>query len=385
MSTTYKSVWLQLVTSSVLLVLLSLSLSAHAHRLRPAVVTAEFNGAGQLLLTINANFEQLIAGIEPKHQDTSEAPQAQRYIELRELSAPQFHTEVSKFIDDYLGALSVQFDSANADLVISKITVPENIDKDRARITEVVLQTTVPPDAGTFVWQYPAAFGSSVLRIAVLGEPPTRAQWLADGKPSEAFQVGEPLRARTTAAVALDYIWLGLTHIVPLGADHVLFVLGIFLLSVQLRPLLWQVTAFTVAHSITLTLALFGVVQLPGSIVEPLIALSIAYVGIENVLVKSLKPWRVVVVFAFGLLHGLGFAGVLTSLGLPAGETVTALIAFNVGVELGQLTVIAAALLAGVYWIRNKTWFRSRVVIPGSLLISAVGVYWTIERVLASA
>jgi len=219
----------------------------------------------------------------------------------------------------------------------------------------------------------------------VLGEPPTRAQWLADGKPSEAFQVGEPLRARTTAAVALDYIWLGLTHIVPLGADHVLFVLGIFLLSVQLRPLLWQVTAFTVAHSITLTLALFGVVQLPGSIVEPLIALSIAYVGIENVLVKSLKPWRVVVVFAFGLLHGLGFAGVLTSLGLPAGETVTALIAFNVGVELGQLTVIAAALLAGVYWIRNKTWFRSRVVIPGSLLISAVGVYWTIERVLASA
>ena len=179
-----------------------------------------------------------------------------------------------------------------------------------------------------------------------------------------------------------DYTVLGYTHILPKGLDHILFVLGIFLLSAHWRPLLYQVTAFTVAHSITLGLSLYGLISLPASVVEPLIALSIVYVAVENIVSGELKPWRVWIVFGFGLLHGLGFAGVLKELGLPAGEFLPALIAFNVGVELGQLTVIGAALLTVGFWFSRRPWYRNRVVVPASALIALVGAYWTIARVL---
>ena len=128
----------------------------------------------------------------------------------------------------------------------------------------------------------------------------------------------------------------GFEHILPLGVDHILFVLGLFLLAAAWRPLLWQVSAFTLAHTMSLALSIAGVVSLPSRLVETLIAASIAYVAIENLATTKMQPWRPVLVFAFGLLHGLGFASVLRELGLPDGEWVSALVSFNVGVELGQ-------------------------------------------------
>ena len=179
--------------------------------------------------------------------------------------------------------------------------------------------------------------------------------------------------------VSRQFSALGFTHIVPGGLDHILFVLGLYLLSVRMRPLLWQVTAFTVAHSVTLGLAMYGVVSLPASVVEPLIALSIAYVAIENLFTSQLKPWRPAVVFGFGLLHGLGFAGVLAELELPRERFLTALVTFNVGVELGQLAVILTAFLA-IGWLRAHAWYRTRLTIPASCAIALIALYWTIER-----
>ena len=141
-------------------------------------------------------------------------------------------------------------------------------------------------------------------------------------------------------------------------------------------------TAFTIAHSITLALTMYGIVSLPSRVVEPLIALSIAYVAIENLVTSELKPWRLALVFVFGLLHGMGFAGVLSDLGLPRGEFLTALLSFNLGVEAGQLTVIAIAALC-VVWYRHRPWYHRRVVVPASLAIAAIGVYWTVTRVFA--
>ncbi len=159
-----------------------------------------------------------------------------------------------------------------------------------------------------------------------------------------------------------------------------LFVLGLFFLSRRLRPLLLQVSAFTVAHSITLGLGLYGLLTLPASIVEPLIAISIAYIALENIFLSHLNHWRVVLVFAFGLLHGLGFAGALKEVGLPRSEFATALLCFNVGVELGQLTVIGLAFLLVGLPYANRVWYRSRIVLPASALIACFGVYWTVER-----
>jgi hypothetical protein len=176
------------------------------------------------------------------------------------------------------------------------------------------------------------------------------------------------------------FIVLGYKHIMPAGMDHILFILGLFFFSTRLRPLLFQVTAFTVAHSITLALTLLGLVSLPAVLVNTLIALSIAVVGIENVFLRNVRASRWLVVFAFGLFHGMGFANMLGKLGLPEGGFWPALIGFNVGVEFGQLSVIAIALALTV-WFRNKPWYFKGVVVPASLLISAVGLYWAVQAV----
>ncbi|MDH5711559.1 MAG: HupE/UreJ family protein, partial [Gammaproteobacteria bacterium] len=170
-------------------------------------------------------------------------------------------------------------------------------------------------------------------------------------------------------------------HIVPKGTDHLLFILGIFLLSLHMRPLLWQVTMFTLAHTITLGLSMNGIIALPANIVEPLIALSIAYIGVENIFAHSLHRSRLVLVFAFGLLHGLGFAGVLSDFGMPDDDFAIALISFNVGVELAQLAIIATAFALLGYWFRHKNWYRSRVIVPASALIAVTGLIWTIQRI----
>lgn len=180
--------------------------------------------------------------------------------------------------------------------------------------------------------------------------------------------------------IGMMYLKLGFTHIVPLGLDHILFVVCLYLLNPKLKTVIWQATAFTVAHSITLGLAMYGYISPPSHIVEPLIALSIFYVAVENILTDKLKPTRIIVVFLFGLLHGMGFAGVLTELGLPDKEFVTALITFNVGVELGQITVILGCFALVGAWFSQKNWYKSRVVIPVSALIALIALYWTIER-----
>ena len=175
------------------------------------------------------------------------------------------------------------------------------------------------------------------------------------------------------------YVVAGFEHIIPKGLDHILFVLGLFFSSLLLASLLWQVTAFTLAHSITLGLASLGLVAAPGNIVEPLIALSIVWIAVENCLFKQTAKWRPAVVFGFGLLHGLGFAAVLNEYGLPRDDLVASLLAFNIGVEIGQISVILMAFVV-TFFIRKKSWFRARVQIPMSLLIGLVGLYWFIER-----
>ena len=182
----------------------------------------------------------------------------------------------------------------------------------------------------------------------------------------------------------VNYIALGFEHIVPKSLDHILFVQGLFFFSLRWRPLLTQVTAFTVAHTVTLALATLGLVTLSPAIVEPLIALSIAYVAVENIIYGGPDArigWkRTAIVFAFGLLHGIGFASVLGEIGLSPGAFLSGLIGFNIGVEFGQLAVIAVAfLLLGVPFGR-KSYYRNLVAIPGSALIGIMGLWWAVER-----
>lgn len=250
----------------------------------------------------------------------------------------------------------------------------------------VRLHGLVPRGATTVTWRYDLARASYAFIMKSAGDDPERVVWLEGGEASPAIAFASDRNAAPSrASLAWTYLQLGFTHILPGGIDHILFVLGLFLLSRRLRPMLWQVSAFTLAHSITLGLAMYGVVTLPSAVVEPLIALSIVYVAFENVWSSELKRSRIALVFAFGLLHGLGFAGVLRELALPPSEFLTGLLSFNLGVEAGQLTVIALASLLVARWTVNPNRYRQFVVIPASVLIALIGVYWTVTRVLPPA
>ena len=353
---------------------------AAGHTLRPAIVDIVFTVGAEAKVTIQANAEALIAGIGPQHEDSEDAPQAETYDRLRALDPAALAEAFTRFEPDYGASLRLRFDGRTADLSFAGIDVPPVGDVRDARLSVIHYTASIPAGASTADARYPARYGDAVIRFSVAGDAAATSFWLTDGAESPPVRMAAELAPRSLRDVALDYVSLGFTHIVPLGMDHILFVLGLFLLSVKWRPLLWQITAFTVAHTITLGLSIYGLVAIPASVVEPLIAVSIAYIGIENLVVRTLHAWRVVIVFAFGLLHGLGFGGVLLDLGLPAHDFVTALVAFNVGVELGQLAVIAGAFVAVGWLSRNAAIYRRFVVIPGSLAIAAAGLAWTVER-----
>jgi HupE / UreJ protein len=200
--------------------------------------------------------------------------------------------------------------------------------------------------------------------------------------PLWAHVVVKELEKMSVTDAAIVYLKLGYNHILPLGLDHILFVLSLFLLSPKLKSVLWQATAFTIAHSVTLGLAMYHIVSPPSNIVEPLIALSIMYVAFENIISPRLKPSRIGVVFLFGLVHGLGFAGALGRLGLPGNAYLLSLVMFNAGVELGQLTIILAAYFLLAKWFGNKTYYRQRIVVPISVIIVVVAGFWTVQRIL---
>ena len=185
-------------------------------------------------------------------------------------------------------------------------------------------------------------------------------------------------------AVLRKFVPAGVHHIL-IGPDHLLFLIGLLLLGGSLKQLLLVVTAFTIAHSITLALAALRVVIPPAHAIEPAIALSVVYVGVDNLLVgaggRDTRTW---VAFAFGLIHGFGFANVLRDMDLPSRALGWTLFGFNAGVEVGQLIVvlIVASALA---WIRSRSPIAGRrLAFGGSIVVAMAGVFWFIERVFFS-
>ncbi len=196
-----------------------------------------------------------------------------------------------------------------------------------------------------------------------------------------AHTVNYALEQAPPGNVSWFYVKLGFTHIIPEGFDHILFVIGLCLLSNKIKIILWQATAFTVAHSITLALSMKGLIIAPSAVVEPIIALSILFVAIENILLSELKPWRILLVFLFGLIHGMGFASALNEIGLPRNQFFLSILSFNLGVELGQITVISSVFLLIVYPLGKQLYYRKWVVYPLSIVIGLIALYWTLQRV----
>lgn len=362
-----------------LCLVLSMPGLSHAHEVRPAVADVAVS-ASSVEVSIRLTLEPILVGMDLTGlQDTDESPMAAQYDTLRAQSP-----------DDLTAALNAAWPILAPRFVlraggtvlqprIVSLSVPEVGDVSMPRDSVLLLAADLPDDGTPVQVGWDATFGSIAVRQAG-GDATSYAALLSGGDLSDPLPRAA-IAADSAGAVFLRYIVSGFEHIIPKGLDHILFVLGLFFYALRAGPLLSQVTAFTLAHTVTLALASLGVVSVPATIVEPLIAASIVYVAVENIIGGRSGLLRVAVVFGFGLLHGLGFASVLGDVGLQDSRFVIGLIGFNIGVELGQLAVIALAFLAVGLPFGQKPWYRKVVVIPASLAIAAVGAWWTVERV----
>ena len=357
-----------------MLAALLISVSVVAHEAERTRVTLTLAADGSFVLDVANDPMWLLLRLETFAGGTAPANMsaADRDRRLAQLT-PVFADRVVLFVDAHeVRATSVEYVSP------SKREPGTGNREPTGELASFRLRGSMPRDATRLRWLYGLVGDRYPLEIRQ-PDGSSAIEWIDGTNWSDVIDLSHSFTRPTRTEIVREYLWLGYTHILPKGLDHILFVIGLFLLSPRLKTLLLQVTAFTIAHSITLGLSMYGIVSLPSRVVEPLIALSIAYVAIENLLTRELKPWRVALVFMFGLLHGLGFAGVLRELGLPRAEFLTALLTFNAGVELGQLTIIAGAwLLVGAFM--QRPWYRKAIVVPASCGIALIGLYWTVSR-----
>ncbi len=354
-------------------------------------------GEERLDLSIRMTIEAPLAGVDLAGlADTNDAANADLYDEKRAMSPDEIEAELRQAWSAIAPRITLMAGEERLTPVLEGASIPPVGNPDIARFSTVRISAALPPGDAPVVIGWDGSLGGLILRQQEVENGYTA--FLQDGDLSDPVpRTGGS--GQTAWNTSLDYLISGFDHIIPKGLDHILFVLGLFFFALTWGPLLWQVSAFTLAHTVTLALATLGIISIPPEwmwLVEAFIALSISWVAIENLFRPALGWFRPAVVFGFGLLHGLGFASVLGDVGLPQGQFVVALIAFNVGVELGQLAVILSAFLVILMarWaasvsrlddeelvvVDTPVMYRA-VALTGSILISIVGLYWFFERI----
>ncbi|RSK30725.1 HupE/UreJ family protein [Rhodovulum iodosum] len=362
-------------------VLIALAGVLHAHEVRPAIADVEV-GAERLSMDIRLTAEAMVAGIDLAGlDDTNDSPLSGYYDQLRAMEPDALRAAFDRAWPRIREGLRIEVEGVPVAAQFADLRIPEVGDTDLPRDSFLTVTAALPPGEAPVQVGWLAAYGPLVLRQVGPGENELYTGYLQGGA------LSDPLPRTGVAQVGAltyfgRYVGLGFTHILPKGLDHILFVLGLFFFALRLRPLLVQISAFTVAHTVTLALAVLEIVTVPAAVVEPLIAASIVYIAVENTLWSRMSPLRTAVVFGFGLLHGLGFASILGEIGLDPARFLGGLIGFNVGVELGQLTILALAYLMVAVWFGDRPWYRARIAVPASLVIAATGGWWLVERTL---
>ena len=357
------------------ILLLVLPAATKAHPTADAFVIIRVPGDGRVDVEITADAKALALALTGLSTGSAPAPASGASA-----TSSLARDRVQALAPDLLRLIELESDGIR--VALTCLSVVDT--RDRRGLVTVHLDGSLPARARTIRWRAP--FMLSAYPIAVAGGSssvaPDNYDWLAGSERSRVYRLDALATAERAWQSALRLVPTGFTHILPAGVDHVLFMLGLFLMASTRRALVLQVSAFTVAHSLTLALGAFGAVNVPPHIVEPLIAASIAFIALENLFVKSVTRWRLLVVFVFGLLHGLGFAGAMAGLGLSGGHLAASLVGFNVGVELGQLTVIATAALIVRTLRLSIDSERQFVLRPVSAAIALTGLFWAVERTI---
>jgi len=355
--------------------------SSYAHELRPAIGNLNIYEKDNIIsasLSIQLNLEAIIAGIDTKHSNTEESEKSEEYQDLREMSPTILLSKFNSKIKNFDSKINLISHNSNLDLTLINVVIPEVGNTGIIRDTIVNFNIkNVEEEEFQFSWD--KNLGSIILRINSVHNKPLYTELIEDGKESKWFSIKNKTKVGLFQNIK-EYTLLGFKHIIPKGLDHILFVLALFLLSPKLRPLVLQVSIFTLAHTITLFLGTLKIIAIPGIIVEPIIALSICFIAIENLFTENIRRTRPYIIFIFGLLHGLGFAGVLNEIGISTNLFVVNLISFNVGVELGQIGVLIFSYVLIALSFQKKSWYRNRVTKPISIIVASIGFYWFIQR-----
>ena len=360
-------------------ILFSLKVAAvKAHEISPSILDLSIS-SNVVQLKLRLSVEAILADVNLSETDNTNFSQNSfKYDELRSLNPEEIKNYFSNRWSDLAPLIQVNQSGRALELNFSELSVPEIGNLELTRISHLYIEAELKnTDPISFSWD--PKFGPVVVRQ--MGVQNGITQFLQNGDKSDLIYFNDNVQYRKISAF-LDYIPVGFEHIIPKGWDHIIFVLGLFFFSTKLRPLVWQISAFTVAHTFTLALGSIGYIKIIPEIVEPLIALSIVFIAVENIIFDRLSKWRPIVIFIFGLLHGLGFASVLGEFGLPDGFFIAALLGFNLGVEIGQLTVVLLAFITLGYWFNKKDYYQISIANPISIIIGLVGAYWFIERVI---
>ncbi len=363
---------LRAILAGVFMLIVALPLAAH--EMRPAIADLHLED-GSYRLEIKLNIEAIMAEIGSGASNTDDSPNAGKYDGFRAMDSAALGAAFDR--EAFAANVKVLLDGEAGAALVTEVMIPEIGDLELLRDSHIIV-TGPLGGAQDLQLGWDASYGEIIIRL-MDGRNDYNA-YLTNGDITDPISI-EGATVISFWANLVNYTAVGYYHILPLGLDHILFIVGLFLLSTRLKPLFWQVTTFTLAHSVTLALGVLGIVVLPGFIVEPLIAASIVYVALENIFLAQMSRWRLVLVFLFGLLHGQGFAGALTEFGLSTNNIASGLIGFNLGVELGQISVILICFALVGYWFAKKDWYRQVVVIPASVVIALIGSYWVVERV----
>jgi len=367
------------------LLLIFITSLAQADVVKPALVEISIFEDKTLSLEIDLSLEAAMTGIGTQYKNTTDAPNSTHYDELRALEPDVLRQRFKTFEAEFLNSLKLSVNSQTQALTLTNAKIDIVGYKKRPRKTILTYQVQLSEWPKTLAWQYGEVYGDSALRWQVHKEDEynwNQWQWLRDGKPSSLIDINHPEPLSTTQRF-YQFVSIGFDHVIPLGWDHILFIVGMALSSLMWRKLLLLVTTFTLAHTLTLGLAMAGVVEVSARIIEPLIAFSIAYVAIENLLVKQSIKRKSIIVFLFGLVHGLGFATMLKEFEMAPDSFVTTLIGFNVGVELAQIVIVLGVVSVLLTLRKLKLNYRQLAVIPASIVIALIGVWWGVERLIA--
>ena len=354
----------------------------YAHEIKPAVV--EFNKIeNHISLVLTFNAEAFLANIDASvHKETKNSSNSKIYDELRLLSEEILKERVFKSKDQITNSIFIKTSEKTLNLKVVEIDVLEEKDIEKVRFTKIYFKTDNQIIETPITFSAKKIFGPLIFKNFSNIDTDTQkpqSQWIKPGNQTNQIEI---IKEKTNFPnLLISGIGNGILNIIQYGFDHILFVLGLFFFSYKLKPLLIQVTTFTIAHSITLILGGLGYVTISPVIVEAIIAASIIWIGVENLFRKSMNISRIGVIFCFGLLHGLGFASMFKVIGLEGTDYFLNLLSFNVGIELGQIiTLLPLIILIPLF--NRLSWYRILIAIPASIIIALFGADMFIDRVL---